>query len=258
MNSKTYQVTRVASSNKKGTSSRKKDNHLFSNPNFCSLLETSKKKMRRDDRPLFAKSPNKDKKKQVASRIQNKKLNRSIYSVLSLDPAPNPQKITIWFPLVFLPVFPTQGEYLSPNSWRIIPALNVMQLWFIVITTQIALQNTDFQHWWSITRTTNCLIDKSPISTISRYCLHSLFSHFSLGFRTVKTWGGRIGTRASRVICCTSCLQRRWSPRCRGRDSQKRRSWLRKRSKWKMERSDRQKSRRMRPRTSLKTSVKAS
>lgn len=103
MNSKTYQVTRVASSNKKGTSSRKKDNHLFSNPNFCSLLETSKKKMRRDDRPLFAKSPNKDKKKQAVSRVQNpskrlwkdKKLNRSIYSVLSLDPAPNPQKITI-------------------------------------------------------------------------------------------------------------------------------------------------------------------
>jgi hypothetical protein len=93
-NSKTYQVTRINSSSKKGhQDSKKKNNHIYSNPNFYSFFDTSKKKLKKEDKSMFIKSPGKgEKKKQVISRVQNaskclwkdKRLNRSVYSVLSL------------------------------------------------------------------------------------------------------------------------------------------------------------------------------
>ncbi len=46
-NSKTYQVTRINSTNKKGQDSKKKNNHLYSNPNFYSFFDTSKKKAKK-------------------------------------------------------------------------------------------------------------------------------------------------------------------------------------------------------------------
>ncbi len=92
-NSKTYQVTRINSTNKKANyDSKKNNNHLFSNPNFYSFFDSSKKKMKKEEKSMFVKSPAKDKKKNAVSRIQNasknlwkdKQLNRSIYSVISL------------------------------------------------------------------------------------------------------------------------------------------------------------------------------
>ena len=71
--------------------SKKKTHHLFANPNFYSFLESSKKKVRKE-KEIFGKSPPKDK-KTVKSRVQNpsrclwkdKQLNRSVYSVLSME-----------------------------------------------------------------------------------------------------------------------------------------------------------------------------
>lgn len=93
-NSKTFQVVHNSSAKKKAkggtTDSKKKTGHLFSNPNFYSFFESSKKKVRKD-KEIFGKSPGKEKNK-MKSRVQNlsrclwkdKKLNRSVYSVLSM------------------------------------------------------------------------------------------------------------------------------------------------------------------------------
>lgn len=92
-NSKSFQVIQSQSSKKKARGnnidSKKKTNHIFSNPNFYSFFETSKKKVKKD-KEIFGKSPTKEKK--MKSRVQNlsrclwkdKKLNRSVYSVVSM------------------------------------------------------------------------------------------------------------------------------------------------------------------------------
>jgi hypothetical protein len=94
-NSSTFQIVRNQSGKKKEKGShlesKKKTNHLFSNPNFYSFLESSKKKMRKE-KEIFGKSPAKEK-KTMKSRVQNpsrcfwkdKQLNRSVYSVLSME-----------------------------------------------------------------------------------------------------------------------------------------------------------------------------
>jgi hypothetical protein len=94
-NSRTLQVTRTQSGKKKEKGSqldsKKKTNHLFSNPNFYSFFETSKKKVKKE-KEIFGKSPGKEKKNPMQSRVQNpsrclwkdKKINRSVYSVLSM------------------------------------------------------------------------------------------------------------------------------------------------------------------------------
>jgi hypothetical protein len=93
-NSKSFQVIHNQSAKKKAKGSnmdsKKKANHLFSNPNFYSFFETSKKKVKKD-KEIFGKSPGKEKNK-MKSRVQNlsrclwkdKKLNRSVYSVVSM------------------------------------------------------------------------------------------------------------------------------------------------------------------------------
>jgi hypothetical protein len=53
--------------------SKKKNKHLYSNPNFFNFNEISEKKLKKGDKNMFTKSPIKsDKKKNlIQSRIQN-------------------------------------------------------------------------------------------------------------------------------------------------------------------------------------------
>ena len=78
----------------KVTSSKKKNKHGFSNFTLLNYLDSSNKKLRREGKQgsLWGKSPGKSKgrkkdgKSRGQLRINDKKVNKSIFSVVSVEP----------------------------------------------------------------------------------------------------------------------------------------------------------------------------